>query len=84
LHDEAYWAAFNSSPADFSGFNITHIDMYVNAATFTSPGSNPNGDGNWTSFTIDRLLNIYGTPVPEPTSMAIFVPAIGLLARRKR
>jgi len=85
LHPESYWAAFNSSPADFSGYDITSIDMYIANAFFTSPGSDPNHDGNWTSYKIDRRFRIYGTPIPEPVT-SIMLPTMGMtmLGLRRR
>lgn len=86
LHSETYWANINGSPADFAGYGLTSIELYVNAATFTSPGANPNGDGNWTSYTLDRRLRFFGTPLPDPSgaSALLLLPLAGLARRARR
>lgn len=54
---------------DFAGYTIQSIALKINNVTFASPGSNPNGDGQWTDFTVDADLQVYG--VPEPATFAL-------------
>jgi hypothetical protein len=55
---------------EFPGEAITRADLLLGVVSVISPGSNPNGDGNWTDYTIDAQLQIFGagaTPV-DPLS----------------
>lgn len=68
---------------DFAGYEIQSIALKLNAMTIVSPGSNPNGDGNWTDFTIDADLEIYG--VPEPATLVMLgMGSLALFRKRKR
>lgn len=76
---ESFWATNPSAPGDFAGYQITRIEMYIKDAFFTSPGRDPNGNGNWTDYRIDRKLRIYGTAVPEPNAVVgvgILIPIV--------
>src|SRR6267142_3555401 len=55
---------------DLIGFQVQRIDLTLNSLVFNSPGSNPNGDGNWTDFNINGTLSFIGI-VPEPSAAAI-------------
>lgn len=80
---ESYWASNNSAPADFQGAQLTAIELYINNVGFVSPGSNPNGNGIWTDFWIDRKVRFYGT-VPEPaTSLAMLLLCVQSSMRRR-
>ena len=45
---------------DFTGFEIDYFKLTINALTLDVPGSNPNGDGIWTGFSIDFQVEVYG------------------------
>lgn len=81
LHSESYWS--HGATADFHGYQLTSIELYIDSVSFASPGTDPNGDGNWTDFTIARQLRFYGVAVPEPTSLAGLLIG-GLLMQRRR
>ena len=69
---------------DFSGAQITRVVMRVDRALLEVPGSNPNGDGNWTDFNFSHTLLIYGV-VPEPASALWLAAGAGAaLVRRRR
>lgn len=53
-----------SNGFDLSGYVITRIGLQLTAVTIDSPGSDPNGDGNWTdvSGTGNWLFEVDGTP----------------------
>lgn len=55
--------------SDFQGLEITSIDLVINALEITTPGNDPNGDGNWTQVTYDVESVINIATVPEPTSV---------------
>jgi hypothetical protein len=46
---------------DLAGYAIGRIGLRVDAASFDTPGSNPNGDGNWTDFSFDGTFLFEGT-----------------------
>jgi hypothetical protein len=83
---EADWASFNGALAEFTGYQITSIELFINSFSHESPGTNPNGDGNWTDYRVDRRVRIFGE-VPEPTSSAataLIIAATALSRRRLR
>lgn len=45
---------------DFEGFEIDYFILTINSLTLDVPGSNPNGDGNWTDYSIDLQIEVYG------------------------
>jgi hypothetical protein len=57
---------------DFQGFYIDDIALRLDSLTIASPGRNPNRDGLWTDFSYTATIFVNGTPVPEPTSIALF------------
>jgi hypothetical protein len=47
---------------DLQGAEITSVALVLRQVQITSPGSDPNGDGNWTEYTLDARLVIMGHP----------------------
>ena len=45
---------------DLAGFRIDSITATLNSLSLNSPGSDPQGDGNWTDVTYNYTLRIYG------------------------
>jgi hypothetical protein len=62
---------------DLGGFTIDYYTLVFNTLNIVSPGSNPNGNGNWTDFSYSATFSVYGEPVPEPRSSDLFV-ALGV------
>jgi hypothetical protein len=69
-------------PVDLKGFEITRIVRSIDLV-WESPGSNPNGDGNWTDLTFEIRTQIYAVPEPAVTVPAALA-AGWLLKRRAR
>lgn len=46
---------------DFTNEEIGNIDLVITKVNFNTPGANRRKDGNWTDFTYEVTLNIYGT-----------------------
>ena len=62
---------------DFAGSSIEKIELHV-LNRMASPGSNPNGDGNWTDYNFDVRLDVVGvSAVPEPSSIVMML--VGLV-----
>ena len=55
--------------SDFQGREITSIDLVINTLDITSPGNDPNGDGNWTQVTFDGESAINPATIPEAPSL---------------
>lgn len=50
---------------EFPGLIVTRADLVLGTVSVVSPGSNPNGDGNWTDYVFNARLELYGTgPTP--------------------
>jgi len=50
---------------EFPGLIITRAVLRLGQVSIASPGSNPNGDGNWTDYVFNATLELYGTgPTP--------------------
>jgi len=74
---------FTSYPAqwngiDFQGYEINSLSLTINSLTFNSPGSNPNGNGEWTDYTFDATLAVNGQAVPEPSSFLFGIMTVGV------
>lgn len=46
---------------EFPGMIITRAELQLGTVSLVSPGSNPNGDGNWTDYVFEARLDVYGT-----------------------
>lgn len=64
---------------DLVGFTVTSVVRRLEVA-IASPGSDPNGDGNWTDLSIRSVIEVYGVPAPS----AALGLAFGLVGRRRR
>jgi hypothetical protein len=70
---------------DLGGFEIDYFTLCFSTLNFVSPGSNPNGDGNWTDYSLSATFSVYGQPVPEPDSLAtLCLGAAALIAKARR
>jgi len=68
---------------DLEGYLIDNVTRTISVELET-PGSDPNGDGQWTDFEVTTLFEIYGQPIPEPTTTALVVGGLLILHRRRR
>lgn len=89
VHDEQTFANYPGASGhwDFASTPITRIVMRIDRAVMVSPGSNPNGDGNWTDYNFAHTLLFY-SEVPEPgavpTATLCGLAACGVRWRRRR
>lgn len=65
--------AFSLESIDFEGTKINSIDLVIKDLKITSPGGDPNGDGNWTQVNYDAEVTV-NVAIPEVSS------PLGLLA----
>lgn len=65
---------------DFQGYTITNISLVVHSLILDSPGSNPNGDGNWTDYNFDVTYEIWG--IPEPSGLLLL--GLGMVMLRRK
>jgi hypothetical protein len=75
-----------SGRVDFAGFEITSLELRIDEIIFSSPGTNPSGDGLWTDFNIRSTLTVNGQPaaVPEPATLCLMgLGLAGIYARRR-
>lgn len=56
---------------DAIGYGIDYYELVVHTLSISSPADDPNNDGNWTSSSYNFTINIYGTVVPEPGTLAL-------------
>jgi hypothetical protein len=84
-------AFFDGSQIDFFGYEISSIGLVVNHYYWASPGSDPNGAGNWTEIDGSVTMNVYGQkpagsqPVPEPATLFLFGSGLaGLIGMRHK
>jgi hypothetical protein len=66
---------------DLAGWTITRVVRLVEAH-IAVPGSDPNGDGNWTSFQLRAETRFYG--VPGSGALAAFGAGAAVGASRRR
>ena len=66
----------NDQPIDFAGYLVDAFEVRLDEVLIESPGSDPNGDGNWTEVSIRGALSVYGEfPYwPTVTHMTTRVP----------
>jgi len=50
-----------STGPEFPGLIITRAVLHLGTVSVVSPGTNPNGDGNWTDWVFSATLELYGT-----------------------
>ena len=65
--------AADNNGLDLQGFQIGSITMQVNALTINTPGSDPNGDGEWTDSFFEGTFTVYA--VPEPSTCMLLAVA---------
>jgi hypothetical protein len=86
LPETSFFTSFpygGNNGIDLGGFQIQRIDLSLNALNFVTPGSNPNGDGNWTDYNWNITLSFIGV-VPEPSAAAILGCGMLVMLFRKR
>ncbi len=83
---EHYRFSLDPGVTDFAGYNIDAIDLEIISFSKESPGSDPNGNGLWTSHTFEGNLIILGSPIiPEPATGALLALGLaGLAGGRSR
>ncbi len=80
------FAGVGTGPA-LIGYQIQSFGLHVDNLSFQSPGSDPGHNGNWTDYSEQFTLSIYGIQVPEPSSAAVLLLGGGILLylrKRKR
>jgi len=71
----------NGGP-DLAGYCIQSFSLYINSLSFQTPGRNPNHDGIWTDMNGSVTFSIQGTPVPEPSTIAILTLGVTVILMR--
>lgn len=78
------------SGPDLMGFDITRIEFRLDHISFDAPGSDPNGNGQWTDFRVSLTFNFHGVApqqieVPGPGGLGLLgLGLLGLAAIRQR
>lgn len=67
----------------YGGADPGEAAIFAEAGAFTGTSTTPSTDGVWETKPVGYALTIEGTPVPEPTSLALLSLG-GLLAARRR
>ena len=73
---ESYWLtseSLNLLGPDLHGYTISNITFECTGWINSIPGSDPNGDGHWFETTVNSRLNFYGKPIPEPSTLTLFM-----------
>lgn len=68
---------------DFAGYLIDEFVLTISNFALLSPGSDPNGDGEWADLTFDWRVDVYGIPesdIPLPPALWPFLAGAGGLA----
>jgi hypothetical protein len=84
--------SFTTHPSDWNGidlqgYSITGVELTLNQLSIVSPGSDPNGNGNWTDYSFDATLKIYTLPEPVglfPVAIACFCGVRSWQASQRR
>ena len=69
---------------DFQGYEIDQIGFALDRFILTSPGEDPNGDGNWTDHDVQISIVVSGVPIPEPGVGLLTLQGLVLLAAARR
>ena len=62
---------FMTNGIDLQGTVIDSFALHINDLNLDSPGSDPNGQGNWTDFRFSVTLEVYGHVIPEPSTFVM-------------
>lgn len=73
---------FLTNGIDLQGTVIDGFSLRINDLVLDSPGSDLNGDGNWTDLRFSMTLSIEGHVIPEPSTMLLGLLGALLLAIR--
>lgn len=70
-------------------YDIERIEFTILELMLSTPGANPNGDGNWTDYGVNYQLDIYGqrraAEVSEPPLIMLMAIAVfGFLVRKRQ
>lgn len=79
IYSESELFAGVGTGPDLIGYQIQSFGLHNDSLSFQTPGSNPGGDGNWTDWSGQATLGIYGIQVPEPSSAAVILLGGGIL-----
>ena len=79
---------FLTNGIDLQGTVIDRFSLRINDLVLDSPGSDPNGDGNWTDLRFSVTLSIEGHVIPEPSTLIMLfggaaICALPILKRRQ-
>jgi hypothetical protein len=72
---ESHWLyndPSGSSGVDLNGFEIDQFVLTISNFQLISPGSDPNGDGIWSEYSLDWSVNIHGAVIPIPPALWLF------------
>lgn len=65
FRNESFWFRGGITGAydpDFIGTTVTHVLVHLDEVSIQSPGSDPNGNGNWTDIDLMIRMVIMGNP----------------------
>ena len=73
---------FLTNGIDLQGTVIDRFSLVVNDLNLDSPGSDPNGQGNWTDLRFSVTLSIEGHVIPEPSTLMMLFGGAAICAVR--